>query len=872
MHFQPKMFLKKALGILFFTFFIFLIHSEVTQAQSMGDLSAIKVDDLSDAQIQELIKRAGEAGLSESELIQMARLRGVSEAELEKLKNRIEKLDVTGSGGRPAATSSKREPRKQADLNEITSGLFKEQEEMGGVEDEPSPYFGVDIFYNKKRRLSFEPNLNIATPKNYILGPGDLVYIDVYGQSEKYYEATVSSDGFILLDNIGPVSLSGKTIEDAAIIIKNRLSNFYTGMTGSNPNTFMQVTLGNVRTIKVHLVGELRLPGTFTLSAFSTVFNALYAAGGPSDNGTMREVKIIRGGKIVATLDIYDFLVNGKADLNFQLQDQDVVMVDPFIARASVTGEVKRAKIFEVKEGETFADLLKYAGGFTDLAFKDRINVIRITGKEKAVSDIFDEQFSFFMVKGGDEYHVGKVLNRFSNRVQIKGAVFREGNFSLTEGLTLSQLIKNADGIRGEAYLDRASILRTYDDLTTEVISVNLREILQGTTPDIPLQREDVVRISSTYDLQEEFYVQISGEVKNPGTYPYSKQMTAEDLIILAGGLRESANADDVEIARRSTTTDSGTFSELIPVKVNLGLDIQENPVVLQAFDNVVVRRKPNFTLNKQVTIEGQVNSPGIFSVQTAEEKISDVIKRAGGLTPYAYTKGATLIRRTEFFDTESEQLRRQRNLQDLQQKIQQDPNNTESQELLLQRLYMEIGNVDLGTSEGAIAAQSKRDAITGLSENRADLAPLKIRQTEAVAIDLDEILKNPGSDKDLILEEGDVISIPRQLQTVRMRGDVVYPATVRFEKEKGTKFYINRAGGFDIRANRKRTYVVYANGEVARTKSFLGIRSYPSVAPGAEVIVPTKGPRLPFRPGEIVGIATALATLALVLTQINPN
>jgi protein involved in polysaccharide export with SLBB domain len=871
MYFQPTLFLKKALGIFFITFSLICLQAEITQAQSMADLSAIKVDDLSDAQIQELIRRASEAGLSELELIQMARLRGVSEAELEKLKTRIEKLDVSGTGGRPAGTSSKREPRKQADLNEITSGLFQEQGDMGSLADQSSPYFGVDIFYNKKRRLSFEPNLNIATPKNYILGPGDLIYIDVYGQSEKYYEATVSSDGFILLDNVGPVGLSGKTIEDAAIIIKNRLSNFFTGMSGSNPNTFMQVTLGNVRTIKVHLVGELRLPGTFTLSAFSTVFNALYAAGGPSDNGTMREVKIIRDGKIVSKVDIYDFLVNGVANLNFQLKDQDVVMVDPFLSRVSVLGEVKRPKIFEVKDGETFADLLKFAGGFTDVAFKDRINVIRITGKEKAVSDIFNEQFSFFTVKGGDEYTVTKVLNRFTNRVQIKGAVFREGNFSLTEGLTLSQLIKNADGIRGEAYLERASILRTFDDLSTEVISVNLRGILDGTNPDIRLRREDVVRISSIYDLQEEFYVQISGEVKNPGTYPFSKQMTAEDLIILAGGLRESANTNDIEIARRSTSNDSGTFSELFPLKINIGLDIQENPVILQPFDNVVVRRRPNFTLNKQVTIEGQVNSPGIFSVQTAEEKISDVIRRAGGLTPYAYTKGATLIRRTEFFDTESEQLRRQRNLQDLQQRLQQDPNNTESQELLLQRLYLEIGNVALGTSEGSIAAQSKREAITGIAETKADMTPIRIRQTEAVAIDLDEIMKNPGSDKDLILEEGDVISIPRQLQTVRMRGDVVYPATVRFEKDKRTKFYINRAGGFDIRANRKRTYVVYANGEVARTKSFLGLRSYPAVAPGAEVIVPTKGPRLPIRPGEIIGITTGIATLALIISQLNP-
>ncbi|WP_194973555.1 SLBB domain-containing protein [Aquiflexum lacus] len=862
--------LKKITGILVLAFSLLWIFPQNIHAQSISDISNIKVDDLSDAQIRELIRRANEAGLSEFELIQMARLRGVSEVELEKLKERVEKMDISAVGGRLGATASKREPRKQADLNEITQGFFKEQSELIGMEEEPSPYFGGDIFFNKKRRLTFEPNLNIATPKNYVLGPGDLVYVDVYGQSEKYYESIVTADGFILLDNVGPVNISGKTIDEAEGIIRNRLSSFFTELRGSNPQTFMQLTLGNVRTIKVHLVGELRLPGTFTLSAFSTVFNALYAAGGPNDNGSMRSIKVIRNGKVVNTLDIYDFLVNGNASLNFRLQDQDVIMVDPFLGRVTVMGEVKRPKIFEVKEGENFSQLLEYAGGFTDEAFEDRISVTRITGKERAVSDIFNNQFSIFMVKGGDQYTVGKVLDRYSNRVQIKGAVFREGNFALTEGLTLGQLIKNADGIRGEAYLERASILRTNDDLSTEVISVNLRDILSGDAQDILLKREDVVRISSIYDLQEEFYVQITGEVRNPGTFPYSKQMTVEDLIILAGGLRESASAKDIEIARRSQDVNVGTFSELIPVNIDIELTPQENPITLSPYDNVIVRRKPNFTLDKLVQVEGQVNSPGIFSVTTAEERVSDLIQRAGGLTPYAYPKGATLIRRTEFFETESEQLRRQRNLQDLQVKLQSDPNNTEAQELLLERLFKDLGNTPTDVTEGAVATQSKREALAGIAETKSGLSEIKIKQREAVAIDLESILKNPGSDKDLILEEGDIISIPRQLQTVRMRGDVVYPATVRYEKDRGMKYYINRAGGYDIRANRKRTYVVYANGEVARTKGFLGIRSYPSVAPGAEVIVPTKGPRLPVRPGEIIGITTGIATLALIITQLN--
>jgi protein involved in polysaccharide export with SLBB domain len=861
----------KYFACLLLGFALLLIGPVATTAQNLADIATINVDELTDDQIRELVRRAGEAGINEMDLVQMARLRGLPAREAEKLQKRIEGLELTGSTLRTGATASKREPRKQMDLNQITQGIIKFQPEIEGFEEGKSNIFGADLFYNKNRRLSFEPNLNIATPKNYILGSGDMVYVDIYGQSEQYYEANVNPDGFLILDNIGPISVSGKSIEEATGIIKNRLSAYYPGIGGSNPSTFVQVTLGNVRTIQVHLVGELRLPGTFTLSAFSTVFNALYAAGGPSENGTMRNIKVIRSGKNVATVDVYDFLVNGKANLELQLQDQDVVLVEPFLARISINGEVKRPKVFEVKDGDNFEDLLRYAGGFTDEAFKDRINVTRITGKERSVSDIYANQFGFFLVKGGDEYFVGKVLNRYTNRVQIKGAVFREGNYSLTEGLTLNQLIKNAEGLRGDAYLERASILRTFEDLSTEVLTVNLRDVLSGSVSDVVLKREDVVRISSIYDLQEEFYVQINGEVKNPGTYPFSKNMTVEELIILAGGLREAANVKDVEIARRSDDTASGTFSDLIQVSMENGLVSNNSSIFLEPYDMVLIRRKPNFSLDRLVKVEGQVNSPGIFSIHSAEERISNIILRAGGLTNFSYAKGATLIRRTEFYETESEQVRRQRNLMDLRQKLLLDPNNTEAQELLLERLFYDLGINPQDSSEEYSAAATKRDVITGITETKADLAPIKIRQTEAVAIDLEAILRNPGSDLDLILEEGDIISIPRQLQTVRLRGDVVYPATVRFEKDKGMKYYIDRAGGFDIRANRKRSYIVYANGQVARTKSFMGIRSYPSVTPGSEVIVPTKGPRVPLRPSEFVGIATALATLVLIVTQINP-
>ncbi|MFC3416602.1 SLBB domain-containing protein [Algoriphagus hitonicola] len=838
----------------------------ISQAQQNIDITTIKVDELSDDQIEELVSRANEAGLSTSEFLQMAQLRGMPAVEVEKLRDRLQELDGSGASTR-STNASRRDPRQQMDINEITRGLIQPQESMDEATD--SEIFGSNLFYQRNRRLSFEPSLNQATPKNYVLGPGDVVYVDIYGQSEQYYEAAVNPDGFVLLDNIGPISVSGKTIEEATGIIRNRVAQYYPGLSGSNPSTFLQVTLGNVRTIKVHILGEVRLPGTFTLSAFSTVFNALYAAGGPNENGTMREIKIMRDNKQIATVDVYNLLINGQANLDIQLQDQDVVLVSPFISRVKVKGEVKRPLTFEINEEDTFENLLDYAGGFTDLAFQDRVAISRVTGNQRSVSDVYKNQFGMFILKGGDEITVGKILDRFSNRVQIKGAVYREGTFALSEGLTLGKLIENAEGLRGDAYTEQASILRTKTDLSTEFIQVNLKEILAGTAQDIPLQREDVIRISSIYDIQNERYVQVLGEVKRPGVYPYSESMTVEDLLISAGGLQESANPNDIEIARRVEDVELGTLSDIIPVQVNSNLAPSENSEIILPFDQVIVRKRASFTMQKLVSVEGQVNSPGIFSIESASERISDLVNRAGGLNRFAYAKGATLIRRTEFYNTESEEIRRQRNLEALRLQLLADPNNSEAQEELLQRLFKDLPE-DVSDSAYQLS-QTKKESLDQIAAETPGFA-VKIRETEAVAIDLEEILKNPGSENDLLLEEGDILSVPKLLQTIRMRGDVVYPTTLRHESGRSLKHYINRAGGFERRANRKQTYVVYANGAVKRTTGFLGIRNYPPVEPGAEVIVPTKGPKIPLRLGDVVGVSTGLATLALVLSQINWN
>ncbi len=664
-------------------FFAFLCLWAITPtalyAQSTTDITSIRVDQLSDDQIEELVKRAQDAGLSSTDFLMMAQMRGMPSGEVEKLRSRIEGLSVGSSKSR-STNVSKRSAREQIDLNDITQGLMETQELME-TEEADTLLFGSKLFFQKNRKLSFEPSLNQATPKNYILGPGDLLYVDIYGQSEKYYEATVNPEGSILLDNIGLISVSGKTIEAAEGIIKSRVAAYYSGLSGANPKTFLQVTLGNVKTIKVHILNEVRLPGTFTLSAFSTVFNALYAAGGPSENGTLRAIQLIRNNKKIAEIDVYDLLINGTANLDVQLQDQDVILVNPYLARVKVVGEVKRPLIFEVTPEDNLEDLIRYAGGYTDLAFKDRISISRITGNQRSISDVYQNQLGLFTLKGGDEVAVGRILDRFSNRIQIKGAVFRPGTFALTEGLTLTQLIKNADGLKGDAYTQRASILRTKGDLSSEVLEVNLQEVLAGNQADVPLQREDVVRISSIYDVQNERYIQILGEVKRPGTYPYAEGMTPEELILTAGGLQESANIKDIEIARRLEDSDSGTLSDIITTSINQDLSFNPNAIALLPFDQVIVRKRANFTMQRLVSVEGQVNSPGIFAIQTSVDRISDLVKRAGGVNQFAYTKGATLIRKTEFFTTESEQIRRQKNLEALRVLLKDDPNNAEAQE-----------------------------------------------------------------------------------------------------------------------------------------------------------------------------------------------
>jgi protein involved in polysaccharide export with SLBB domain len=857
-----------SLLILFFLTLVSPIYK--AQAQSIPDVSSLNVDELSDAQIMELMNRASSMGYSEDDFLVMAKAQGLPASEVAKLSKRVNQIK-SARVAQSQSTAGTRD-RKQQEWDEL---LKQRQNSLEHDESKPleERIFGLSIF-GSAQGISFDPGVNMPTPKNYIVGPGDELYIDIYGASEQYYEAKVNSEGKLLLQNIGPIAVSGLTIEQATQRIKSRLSSIYTGMSGSNPNTYAQVSLGSLRTIRVHLAGEVKVPGTYSLSSLASVFNALYMAGGPTVNGTLREIKVFRNNKQVSTVDVYEFVINGKTTNNISLEDQDVIIVNPFISRVEVTGEVKRPGIFEIKGGETFAELLHFAGGFTDNAYKERISVTRNTSTEKIVSDIFANQFELFNPKGGDSYLVGQVLNRFQNRVQVKGAVFREGNYSITEGLTVSELIKRADGIRGDAFLKRALITRTKEDLTTQTIAFDLGALLSGNLQDIKLERDDVLTISSLYDTREEFYVKITGEVNNGGAFPYSQSMTVEDLILMAKGLRESASEANIEIARRVKDQNLKDISDIILLKVNknLSLDADASKITLEPFDHVIVRPNPNFRTEKFVKVEGEVFFPGDYAIKNVNERISDVIKRAGGLNEFSYAKGATLIRHTEFFEKDSEIIKKRQNLAKVLSRLDYDNVNlTESERMFLDRLDQKLFDADYSSNdESDYASFAKKERLAEISKRNTMFSEVNIRETEAIGINLEEIMKTPGSKYDLILEEGDIISIPKQLQTVRMRGRLLYPTTVRYEGGRSLKYFINNAGGFDSRAKRNRTYVVYANGEVARTKSFMFIKSYPSVEPGAEVIVPTKPPRVPLNTGDIVGISTGIATLLLVITQIN--
>lgn len=799
------------------------------QQISQMNFSTIRVDDLSDEQIRQFMLQVQQTGLSDNRLDQVALSKGLPPAELQKLKARIARLKMGDS------TRLQQYRMQHATLD--TSGLpltFGADNDTvaGGVSlmenalDALRPkVFGEELFRN--RDMTFEPDLNIATPQNYQIGPQDEMVIYVYGYSEANYRLTVSKEGSVSIPYVGLVYVNGLTIREASDRIKSKLSAVYSGIRSGN--TSVQVSLGTIRSIQVSIIGEATKPGTYTLPSLATVFNALYASGGPGKNGSYRDIELIRNNEVIERLDVYDFLMKGDQVKNVRLQDQDVIRIPPYDERVQILGRVKRPGIFEMRPDETLNDLLRYAGGFLDSAYTAVIKAVRMTGTQKSVSDIAQADFGRFHAKSGDKYLVSAVLDRYTNRVIIDGAVYRPGFFELTPGLTLSGLIKKADGLREDAFLPRGYIVRENPDLTTSSVQFNVAEVMNGAEPDVVLQKNDEVHIYSIFDLRDRYSVSIKGSVRTPGDYPYSDSMTLEDIIMLAGGFEQGASPRRIEVSRRFVdSTNAGTTAahtaQVFQENVEEDLKRQASRFVLKPYDIVVVRNMPGFEAQKQVSVEGEVMYPGLYTLSQKNETISDLVRRAGGLTQLAYPQGASL-KRTATLDSSGMARMKMMKFERLQASLQGDSAQ-----------WKEMNNL--------------------------------VVHNDFVGIYLDKILDKPGSKNDLYLEDGDVLYVPRRLQTVKVNGQVLYPVITPYRDGKGMRHYISQAGGFSGDAKKGRVYVVYANGFVKSTGHFLFFKNYPDVKPGAEVFVPLKTPNK-MSAQQALGISTGVSGLALTVLAI---
>lgn len=714
--------------------------------------------------------------------------------------------------------------------------------------------FGSNLFTTQN--LTFEPNLNIPTPPDYILGTYDELVINISGLYEANYKLKVSPEGIINIPNVGSIKVSGLTIENVTRTIKNRISKVYMGV--SSGETKVNISLGNIRSIRVMVVGEAVRPGTYTLPSLATAFNALYSCGGPNDIGSMRNIKVIRAGKVIANLDMYHFLVDGMLIDNVVLQDEDILKIDPYKIRVLFTGAIKHPAIFEGMKNETLKDIIRYAGGFSDNANRSKITVFRYADKGKTVIDVPGNELSSFQMKSGDSCNVTQTYNKFDNRVDIKGSVYRPGAYALEPGLTVKKLIAKADGIKEDAYLNMAYITRKKENQIPEIIGFNLGEVLKGSAPDVLLQKDDSVAIRSLFDYREGQKVSILGEVKSPGTYPLIENITLKDLIFKARGFTEMAATDSIELIRPIKNQDSLLISDIksIVMKFAIDKDLNFKPgsgdILLQNGDQVIVRTISGYEGIRMVSIEGEVLHPGSYNIINKSEKISDIIKRAGGFTPYAYPTGAFLIRSERISNTEQKLNRIMAENSKTQLEI--SPNKTLDANMLKAS--------GATTVQGYTAMDSIQKKLSG-----SQVVGKIFNPEGVVGLNLKEIMSEPGGKYDFKLEEGDIIYVPRELQTVRVLGQVLFPTIVRYDQNMRLMDYINGSGGLSLNADRSKIFVLYPNGGAKSTKSFLGIRSYPKIQPGARIIVPEQPIEIrnKLTTGETVSILTSItSTVAL--------
>ena len=809
---------------------------------------------MTDEQVLRYVMKEHEAGTSQSQIITKLMQRGVDIQQIRRVKKTYERVAKDKGLGQVSAGTTKEKTndrmrknngaekedhnsdfkikatdkvsektvydktnpdfrQMQSELSDILPDSIIIRDERLEAELNKKKVFGRDIFNRKD--LSFEPNMNIATPQNYRIGPGDAVIIDVYGASQKSEQLTVSPDGDITIEGFGPVQVSGLTVAQANARLRSTLGSRYS-------SSRVRLTVGQTRTIMVNVMGEVKAPGTYTLSAFASVFHALYMAGGINDLGTLRNIKVYRNNKLVTTVDIYDYILNGKLTGNIRLADNDVIVVGAYDCLVNITGKVKRPMYYEMKKNESVGTLIKYAGGFTGDAYKKSVRLIRKTGREFSVFSVDEFDMNTFHLADADSVSVDSILQRYSNMVEVKGAVFRPGMYQVGGNInSVRTLLEYAEGFTEEAFTAHAVMHRMRPDRTLEVIPVDVEGIMNGRVADIPLQKNDVLFIPTKAEMMQQQTITIHGEVVYPGIYKYAANETLEDLVLQAGGLKESASTVKVDVARRiinskALTTDS-VISRTYTFALKDGFVIDGQPgFTLQPFDEVYVRKSPGYNEQKNVEVRGQVMFAGTYTLVSKNERLTDAIKKAGGITDMAYVKGARLERRI----TPDERLR---------------------METVLKLAKMQSG---------------KKDSV--------DINSLDLGDTYYVGIELDKALEKPGGDADLVLREGDRIIVPEYNGTVKISGNVMYPNTVAYEKGKRPSWYIDQAGGFGNRAKKGSTYIIYMNGTVARVGHNAKIR------PGCEIVVPTK----PESNGKglaqwlsigtsVAGIATMIATIA---------
>lgn len=834
---------------------------------------------MSDDQVMSYIAKEHTAGKDNAQIVTQLMQRGVNIQQIRRVRDKYQKQmsqntsHSYGSAGDPTGssrmrtnngkkrTSGNESAGSNSDLSAYSNYRISNDRDSSDKEDEALEYrdelgkmipdtaaivkqyydnkktkahkvFGRDIFNNKE--LSFEPNMNIATPQNYRLGPGDAVIIDIYGASQKSEQCTVSPDGDVVIEGYGPVAVSGLTVAQANARLRSTLGSRYS-------SSRIKLTVGQTRTIMVNVMGEVKLPGTYTLSAFATVFHALYMAGGTNDIGTLRNIKVYRNNRLVTVVDIYDYILNGKLTGNVRLADNDVIVVGPYDCLVNISGKVKRPMFYEMKKNESVASLLKYSGSFTGDAYNKAVRVNRKTGKEYAVFNVGEFDFANFHIADGDSVMVDSIIPRYANTVEVKGAVFRPGMYNLGEQVnSVRSLIEHAEGTTEMAFTNRAVLHRMKEDRTLKVISVDLVGIMNGTTPDIPLQENDVLFVPTKTENIEQRTITIRGEVQFPGVYKYADNETIEDFVLQAGGLTDKASTVNVSVSRRVTDPKAlapdSVIAKLYTLSLKDGFVVDGEPgFTLMPFDEVYIRKSPAYMEQKNVLVEGEVMFAGTYTLSANNTRLSDLYRKSGGTNGLGYIRGARLMRRA----TEAE---KQRMRTALQMEMEQQQKN------ILQLA---------ASSNGANLQQAAEGA------KNANLSKFNVPDEYPVGIDLELAIKNPGGDADMVLREGDRLIVPQYNGTVKVNGAVMYANTVAFEKGKRASYYIDQAGGYAGDAVKSRAYIIYMNGKVAK------LSHGAKVQPGCEIVIPAKLKRK-MTVAETMSLGSSLSSIAAMIATIS--